>query len=648
MPRSALLYWICTALLGGSFLAFTAEASAFQILGTLSVLCLLLLFILKAFRIHLFWSLIFFQLGFWNGYTARFEHSLAEQAGYSIILEEPLKSSENWWRFYGTITPANGPSIRLLIHIKKGKLKPPVKGLICTPKKPWRLEPTSMPSTFDYTTYLNRKHIHHQLYLSPGEYHLRLGVEMDEFSAEKTKEFLYQKLDFFKFSSNAKAMILALSLGGRNYLDADLREQFANTGLIHLLALSGLHMGLLFLILQWITSPIKKVAFGNSIQIGIILFCLWGFCWLSGAAAATLRAVMMLSVWQLNKFLHRKTSSLTILALSAFILVGIHPAYIVSTGFQMSFLAVGGILWMAPIASKIGKKRSLFVQKIWGWIWICLAAQIAVAPISIYYFHQFAGIFLLANLSVFPLFGIYLASVFAIGIWAVFGNIPAAIVLGFNQLTDLFIRWVSVLAAQKGWIFEHLRLTPTAVIWVYMILLCSGWALKNQKKWNSIGILLTGIFGLYLGNLLYKPPPKIVWMGTTQKSYLGFQHHDSLWVYTAQKGDLSPYEKRNLGLRFGIRHFQTSDQLPKQFPKKIHHQIDLSIPKQTDSTIDILWMSNGPRIDFEQLLDSICPNTVWIDKTNPLWLTRHWKKTCDERSIAVIDMRKTGYRIIPL
>ena len=106
-----------------------------------------------------------------------------------------------------------------------------------------------MPSTFDYTTYLNRKHIHHQLYLSPGEYYLRLGVEMDEFSAGKTKEFLYQKLGFFKFSSNAKALILALSLGGRNYLDADLREQFANTGLIHLLALSGLHIGLLFLIL---------------------------------------------------------------------------------------------------------------------------------------------------------------------------------------------------------------------------------------------------------------------------------------------------------------------------------------------------------------------------------------------------------------
>ena len=197
MPRSALLYWICTALLGGSFLAFTANASAFQILGTLSVVCLLLLLILKAFRIHLLWSLIFFQLGFWNGYTARFEHSLAEQAGYTIILEEPLKSLENWWRFYGTITPANGPTVRLLIHIKKGKLKPPVKGLICTAKKPWKLEPDSIPSTFDYTTYLSRKHIHHQLYLSPRRILPPIGSRNGRIFSGKDEGIPLPKIRFF-------------------------------------------------------------------------------------------------------------------------------------------------------------------------------------------------------------------------------------------------------------------------------------------------------------------------------------------------------------------------------------------------------------------------------------------------------------------
>lgn len=504
-----------------------------------------------------------------------------------------------------------------------------------------------MPTTFDYTAYLNRNTIDHQLYLSPGEYYFRLGDEMDQFSAEKTKELLYQKLEAFKFSSNAKALILALSLGDRNYLEADLKEQFANTGLIHLLALSGLHMGLLFLILQWITSPLKRVTYGNRIQILLVLFCLWGFCWLSGGAASTLRAVMMLSVWQLNKFLHRKTAPLAILTLSAFSLVAIHPAYVVSSGFQMSFLAVGGILWMAPIAMSVGRKRSAFIQKIWGWIWVCLAAQIAVAPISIYYFHQFAGIFLLANLSVFPLFGIYLTSVFAIGIWTIFGNIPEIIVRGFNQFTELFIRWVGVLA-QKGWVLENLRLTSTAVVWIYIILLGSIWVLKNRKKWRTIGVLSIGVLGFVFGNLIFKPSPKIIWMGTAKKSFLGIQSQDSLWVYSAQKTDLNPYEKQNLWLRLGIRHFQTSDQFPKQFQKKVHHQTDLLIPQRIDTSTDILWMSHGPRIDFEQLLDSICPPTVWIDKTNPLWLIRHWKKTCDERSIEVVDMRKTGYRIIPL
>lgn len=137
-------------------------------------------------------------------------------------------------------------------------------------------------------------------------------------------------------------------------------------------------------------------------------------------------------------------------------------------------------------------------------------------------------------------------------------------------------------------------------------------------------------------------------MGTAKKSFLGIQSQDSLWVYSAQKTDLNPYEKQNLWLRLGIRHFQTSDQFPKQFQKKVHHQTDLLIPQRIDTSTDILWMSHGPRIDFEQLLDSICPPTVWIDKTNPLWLIRHWKKTCDERSIEVVDMRKTGYRIIPL
>lgn len=134
MPRSALLYWICIALLAGSFLAFTAIPFAYKILGSLTVIYMILLVIVKSFRPHFFWTLLFFHLGFWNGYVTTFQNSLPQQGDYTIILEEPLKSSSNWWRFYGTIVPPNKSSVRLLIHIKKGQLKPPLRSLIITPK----------------------------------------------------------------------------------------------------------------------------------------------------------------------------------------------------------------------------------------------------------------------------------------------------------------------------------------------------------------------------------------------------------------------------------------------------------------------------------------------------------------------------------
>ncbi|MGC6478826.1 MAG: ComEC/Rec2 family competence protein [Flavobacteriaceae bacterium] len=644
MPRSPHLYWISSFLLCGSYFALRDLGELYLLV---SVALIFGVIFYRPLSSQLIWSLVFCGLGYWNG--TLYVTDLPETNGtcQELVLEEVLKPTERWWRYYGRCAQTEE---QLLVNIRRGTLQPAVGSTVLTQKNPWAIQHPSMPATFDYAHYLKQKKIYRQYYLSKGEFTLVLGEELDNFSAARLKEKLHNKLQQQGFSSLSSGLILALSMGSRNYLDQHLRTDFAQTGLMHLLALSGLHIGLLFIFLNQLLQPLLRMKHGKKIRALLVLICLWGFCALSGGAASTTRAVLMLSIWQLSFFLHRKTPAMGILASSAFLLVLFRPVYVVEMGFQLSFLAVASILIVAPWAQQLSTHWPSALQKLWGWVWVCLAAQLGVAPLSIHHFHQFPGLFLIANITVFPIFCVYLACVFGTVAWVGIGTIPNLLVHGLNTFTDFLSQWVAWLAEQEQWLLDDVRLSAAELLCCYLILIGTVVLLK-YKKWLSVTVvLLLGILVLRQGTLDGTTAPKAIWMGDLNNSYLGIQKGPNLKLYGTANNKLTETQKKNLWYRFGIKQFSVSKKstwIPLN-GKQIYHQTDTLLPKRPESSPAILWMSKGPRIDFEALLDSLCPLQLWIDKTNPAWLILHWKHTAHERAIEVVDMSTDGFKVIPL
>ena len=192
---------------------------------------------------------------------------------------------------------------------------------------------------------------------------------------------------------------VALLLGNKADIDPEVLDSFSNTGAMHVLAVSGLHVGIILIIFQYILGFFSRwISKKQAILFSVIL--IWGFGFLSGASPSVIRAVVMFSILALGQLLSRKHSGMNNLILSAIVLLMIDPYYLFDIGFQLSYVALVGImLFQSPIYKLIH-----FKQKWIDWIWkgsaVGIAATIATTPFMLYWFHQFPNYFLLSNIVV--------------------------------------------------------------------------------------------------------------------------------------------------------------------------------------------------------------------------------------------------------
>lgn len=192
---------------------------------------------------------------------------------------------------------------------------------------------------------------------------------------------------------------VALLLGNKADIEQEVLDSFSNTGAMHVLAVSGLHVGIILIIFQYILGFFSRwISRKKAILFSVIL--IWGFGLLSGASPSVIRAVVMFSILALGQLLSRKNNGMNNLILSAIVLLMYDPYYLFDIGFQLSYVAlIGIILFQAPIYNLIRIK-----QKWLDWLWkgsaVGIAATIATTPFMLYWFHQFPNYFLLSNIVV--------------------------------------------------------------------------------------------------------------------------------------------------------------------------------------------------------------------------------------------------------
>jgi competence protein ComEC len=404
---------------------------AVYILGGLLLASLLLINVFyaqfKIYRYKAVLSVTFHLLLFVTGYALAIVKSEVLHADYFdnrtsshlriVVNEEPqLKGKVLMFKSkvimgYDSLSPQKTTGY-LLISIKLDSgstLKIPYGTVLIIPNAVKATRANPNPATFDYKNWLATQHIHHQIFLNLEDIAFTKeneGVPLIKY-ALTLRERQVQYFRKILKSDDVYSVASTLILGYRADLDEEVLSYYAKTGTIHALSVSGMHVGLIYLVLAWIFSFLDRNRLAKACKLIIILVLIWCYTILTGLSPSVLRAAIMISVFMIGKGINRSANGVNILAFSGFLILVYDPLILWDVGFQLSYLAVLGLILVQPTIEDWFYFKNTFYQKIWSAISISLAAQLFTFPLSIYYFHQFPMYFLFSNLFILiPVTGI--------------------------------------------------------------------------------------------------------------------------------------------------------------------------------------------------------------------------------------------------
>ena len=273
---------------------------------------------------------------------------------------------------------------------------------------------------------------------------------------------------------DAYAVVAAMSLGDKSALTRDLKDTYSVSGASHVLALSGLHLGIIYMLLSVLLPRRRWPALS---QLLIILF-IWAFVFLVGMSVSVVRSAIMLTVYGLLSIGNRDKMSINALAFTAIVMLMWNPAWLFDVGFQMSFLAVFSILLFVPLFDDVFSAEYLmahrWIKRIWGLVVVSCSAQLGVAPLIAFYFGRFSTYFLLTNFIVIP-------AAMAI-LWL------SLVVLLFPSLAYILLYIVQCLntilsriTALPGASIDNLHPSVLQVMLIYVLIFCSYLLIERIK-----------------------------------------------------------------------------------------------------------------------------------------------------------------------
>lgn len=507
------------------------------------------------------------------------------------------------------------------------------------------------PGEFDYRKYLVRKGVKYQQFT--------FKPEQVKFLDKKPPSRLFAFTFWLRAKGQAtirnyvkgdrqQAIASALLLGIRNGLDNQLKDAYAGAGAIHVLAVSGLHVGIIYMVLLGLLGFLKKGAGGKWIFAFVVLLILWLYAFLTGLSPSVLRATVMFSFIVVAQSTRRDSNIYNTLFTSGLFLLFIDPGMITSVGFQMSYLAVLGIVYLQPKIASWWKPDSWLGHHVWRLTSTSLAAQVAVFPLGIYYFHQFPTYFVLANLVVIPgaflilsLGFLLLLSSFSAFLAGWVGKLLSVAIGGINQwvvwiekLPGSPVQYISISTEQLFLLFTVLILLmlffqyrrfayvlASVLVWLGFSALL-WYQYQNQAKQNRAifySIHDHQAVDFYLGRQAH-------FMSDAEITANLIDYHIAparvQWGVAAEVATLEGKREENLKLL--AWQGNTFAWLDAPFDR------NMSKPK---ITTDFLIVENNSITSLEDLSDRMSFNTLIIGSTNQSWLAQKLGEEAEDLAI---------------
>jgi competence protein ComEC len=520
------------------------------------------------------------------------------------------------------------------------------------------------PGEFDNKRYNAFQQTYHQLYLKGNDFTQ---------CKENTGSVLFKTIYVLKGKtlSTLKANIKkdngslgiaeALLIGYKNDLDKEMVQAYSNTGVVHIIAISGLHLGLIYMVLFWLLERLPIVKRNRFIKAIILLGCLWIFSLMTGASASVLRSAVMFTCIIFGNMLNRKSSIYNSLAASAFLLLCYNPYFLWDVGFQLSYLAIIGIIWLQKPIQQLVSLNNYLPRKIWEMTSITIAAQIITFPICLFYFHQFPTYFLLSNLVAVPLSTIILFE--EIGLICFSGFNTVSLLLGkiVEMSIMLMNKWILIISQFPGAVidFIYADVQTTMLLYAIVIMLLFFFLFKSKAylKWS---LLLLIIFSSLQSIAKHK------WK--QQRFFIVYHVPKYHCIDFVNGGNYQVQSDSNLSHNNAAQQFYVTPSR-KLFRVMLNTTAPLEIgnnnvilnfygkrmaiinsPFISKSTIhvDYLVLTGNPKMNILELADKIRFQKIIFSASNSLWKIDKWKKECDSLHLQCFSVNEDGAFVLEL
>ncbi|HET7117284.1 MAG TPA: ComEC/Rec2 family competence protein [Hanamia sp.] len=557
---------------------------------------------------------------------------------------------------------------KILIYFAKDSFSNQLKygDQVIIGKKLQSIRNSGNPGGFNYAQYMAFQQIFHQCYLKKQDW-----ILLKDNSAATFKKILFSTRDYviktigkYIEGGNEAALAKALLIGYKVDLDKDLVQAFSNAGVVHLIAISGLHLALIYGLLFWITLQIPFLKNSKTLRILVILLCLWFFALLTGASPSVMRAAVMFSFISVGSIFKKRASVYNSLCASAFALLCFDPFLLWNVGFQLSYLAVLGIVVLQrPIYHWVYTKNKI-PDLIWKMASVSIAAQIFTIPLCFYYFHQLPLFFLVANLIAIPLATLALWSCIGLLIVSPLGVLPVyfgKLITGILWLMNHSVLLISTLPFA---LWNNVSISVFETILLYIIFISFiYWAINKNKQAFKIGLAFTLVFSVVIS------VNKWNYYGQKKMIVYNIPFHTAIDFIDGNKNHLVSDSAlsedkvlQNFNLKPARISFMANNESDMeslvflqnnfyQFYNKKILIIDTSIsysPILQKVVVDYLIISKNSKVKIKDLAQLFECKQYIFDASNSLWKIGQWKKECEELHLQSHSVSEQGAFVINL
>jgi competence protein ComEC len=515
-------------------------------------------------------------------------------------------------------------------------------------------KPANNPNQFNYSKYLENKQIYAQLYAEPNQ--IKIGSEIKKdiwYYSSLLRSRIIKNLEKNHFNKTEMHVAVALIMGQQQEISPDIIWDYQYAGAVHILSVSGLHIGFILIFLTFLLKPIPNTRRGSFIKLIVIISSLSLFGIIAGLAPSVVRSVTMFSFVAIGIHLRRSVNIYHTLLVSVLLILLVEPSFLFDVGFQLSYIALFFIIWLQPLLASIWSPKTKFSKYTWNILTVSFAAQIGTLPLSIYYFHQFPGLFFISNLIIIPMLSIIMVLGVLVMVLAAFNIIPVFI----SQLLEWSIYYlnkiVNIIASFEQFIITDIPLHSYLFVCSYLLLLTVIIWFK-KPSFNKLVYVMFSIIILQISYFTIRwnvhKEKELVIFNSNKNTLIAERNGDNI-IIIANDNLLKSVDRNTILNSYSLgNHSKIVEKTKLQnfifFSGKKIYVLDSTVIYPEDIAADILLLTQSTQVNLDRVLQVMQPKMVIADGSNYKNFRIKWKKSCAKNNIPFHATAEKGYYIL--